>query len=91
MLLPNYLGLCSSQELDAGHQASSALKQNSFGTAIAVSITHTLAMIASGGLVAFAVYQWLGPRFIARSWFNLETVWAMSLIIVGFISMAVLY
>ena len=37
--------------------------------------------------MAFAVYLWLGPAFIARSWFNLETLWAISLVLVGAIGL----
>jgi hypothetical protein len=55
----------------------------SLWTAIAVSIVHAVAMIVSGGIVAFAVYEWLGLRFISKSWFNLDVVWALSLIFVG--------
>ena len=51
--------------------------------AIAVSIVHAAAMIVSGGIVAFAVHEWLGLKFISKSWFNLEVVWALSLILVG--------
>jgi hypothetical protein len=40
-------------------------------------------MIVSGGIVAFAVHEWLGLRFISKSWFKLEVVWALSLILVG--------
>jgi hypothetical protein len=40
-------------------------------------------MIVSGGIVAFAVHEWLGLRFISKSWFNLDVVWALSLILVG--------
>ena len=55
-----------------------------FGTAIAVScLVHATAMIVSGGAVAFAVHEWLGLRFISKSWFNLDVVWALSLIFVG--------
>jgi hypothetical protein len=43
-------------------------------------------MIVSGGILAFAVYEWLGLRFISRSWFNLDVVWALSFIFVGAIS-----
>jgi hypothetical protein len=28
-------------------------------------------------------------RFVARSWFNLETVWAASLVLVGAIALAI--
>jgi hypothetical protein len=59
----------------------------SLWTAIAVSIVHAVAMIVSGGVVAFAVYEWLGLRFISKSWFNLDVVWAQSLIFVGAIGL----
>ena len=40
-------------------------------------------MIVSGGIVAFAVYEWLGLKFISKSWFNLDVLWALSLMFVG--------
>jgi hypothetical protein len=83
MLLPIYLGICSARELDANDSAVAALMGTSLWTAIAVSIVHAVAMIVSGGVVAFAVYEWLGLRFISKSWFNLDVVWALSLIFVG--------
>ncbi|MCX2724337.1 hypothetical protein [Roseibium salinum] len=84
MLVPIYLGLCSTQ--DTGHQAASILMATGFTTALTVSAAHTLAMIASGGLAALAVHEWLGLRFISRSWFNLDVVWAGSLVLVGVVS-----
>ena len=83
MLLPIYLGICAAGEQDAGHKAASALMRGNLETAIAVSIVHATAMIVSGGIVAFAVHEWLGLRFISKSWFNLDVVWALSLILVG--------
>ena len=83
MLLPIYLGLCSANELDAGHGAVAELISNDLGEAIAVSVVHTLTMVITGGLVAWVVFRWVGPQFISRSWFNLDIVWALSLILVG--------
>ena len=57
--------------------------RGNLSTAIVVSIVHAAAMIVSGGIVAFAVHQWLGLRFISKAWFNLDAVWALSLILVG--------
>ena len=48
---------------------------------------HTLAMTLSGGAIAFGVYRWLGLRFLSKSWFNLDLVWALSLVLVGVISL----
>ena len=88
MLLPIYLGICSVGKQDVGHQAAAALMRGSLGTAIAVSFIHATAMIVSGGIVAFAVHEWLGLRFISKSWFNLDVVWALSLIVVGAIGVS---
>ena len=52
-----------------------------------MSLAHTLAMVVSGGAIAYCVYVWLGPKFISRSWFNLDIVWALSLILVGVIGL----
>jgi hypothetical protein len=83
MLLPIYLGLCTAREQDVGHEAAAALMRGSLATAIGVSLVHAAAMILSGGIVALAVYGWLGLQFISKSWFNLDVVWALSLILVG--------
>lgn len=88
MLVPIYLGLCRPEEADAGHRAATALMQVNLATALAVSLAHTCAMIAAGGMVAFAVHEWLGPRVIAKSWLNLEVAWAASLIAVGIAGIA---
>ena len=60
-------------------------------TAIVVALAHTAAMMVSGGLIALAVHEWLGPAFISRSWFNLDAVWALSLVLVGTISLVSLF
>ncbi|TGQ50064.1 hypothetical protein EN836_30925 [Mesorhizobium sp. M1C.F.Ca.ET.193.01.1.1] len=88
MLVPIYLGLCQAGDLDAGHQAGATLMTGNLITAAAVSVVHTAAMIASGGVIAIAVYRWLGPKFVSQSWFNLDIVWAVSLILVGGIGIA---
>jgi hypothetical protein len=50
---------------------------------------HAAAMIAAGGCAAWLVYRHLGLKFVARSWFNLDPVWAVSLILVGAIALAI--
>jgi hypothetical protein len=83
MLVPIYLGLCSASQAGTGDLAASALAAGSFGAALAVAAVHAGAMLLAGGAIAYVVHRWLGPRAIARSWFNLEAGWAMSLILVG--------
>ncbi|MDJ0821312.1 MAG: hypothetical protein QNJ09_05795 [Paracoccaceae bacterium] len=83
MLVPIYLGLCELDELDAGHRAATSLMAQNAGLSLTVALAHTAAMIGSGGVIAYAVHRWLGLKFLSRSWFDLELVWALSLIIVG--------
>ncbi|HTE80847.1 MAG TPA: hypothetical protein VK634_09170, partial [Reyranella sp.] len=86
MLVPIYLGLCQARP-DRGHQAASALIGGDLATALMVSVVHTAAMILTGGLIALLVRAWLGLRFVSRSWFNLDVVWASSLVAVGGLAM----
>jgi hypothetical protein len=88
MLVPIYLGLCRASELDKGHQAAGALINFNLGMAVLTSVVHSASMIAAGGLSAWLVYRYLGLKFMQRSWFNLETTWAVSLILVGAIALA---
>jgi hypothetical protein len=83
MLVPIYLGLCQAYDLDAGHAAAGALMQANLGMAAVVSLVHVAAMVAAGGGLAWLVYRYLGLKFVSRSWFNLDAVWAVSLIVVG--------
>jgi hypothetical protein len=88
MLVPIYLGLCRTSALDAGHEAAGALVEANLSMAMLVSIVHLAAMIAAGGSLAWAVYRYLGLKFVSRSWFNLDATWAASLILVGVAALA---
>ena len=87
MLVPIYLGLCSPEDFDKGHKAASALMGSKLETAFIVAIIHTLAMSFIGAILATLVYFWLGLKFISKSWFNLDSIWAISLILVGAIGL----
>jgi hypothetical protein len=89
MLVPIYLGLCSAAGLDRGHAAAGALIDANLGMAVLVSVVHSGTMIAAGGTLAWLVYRYLGLRFVSRSWFDLDAVWALSLILVGGLSLAI--
>jgi hypothetical protein len=52
------------------------------------SLVHGAAMIAAGGVFAWLVYRHLGLKLVSRSWFNLDTTWALSLVLVGALSLA---
>jgi hypothetical protein len=89
MLVPIYLGLCRGAELDRSHQAASTLINANIGMAVMVAIVHTAAMIGAGGATAWLVFRYLGLRFVSRSWFNLDAVWALSLILVGGVALVI--
>ncbi|MEM9781464.1 MAG: hypothetical protein AAF899_03215 [Pseudomonadota bacterium] len=88
MLVPIYLGICAIEGLDAGHRAAETLMQNGILLAFTVATIHTIAMLSAGGALAWGVYRWLGLRFLSRAWFDLDTVWAASLIAVGALAIA---
>ena len=87
MLVPIYLGMCRVAE-DRGHQAAGVLINANVGMAVLVSIVHCLAMVAAGGLSAWLVFRYLGLKFVAKGWFNLDATWAVSLVLVGALSLA---
>ena len=89
MLVPIYLGLCQASELDKGHEAAGTLINANLGMAVLVSVVHSAAMIAAGGCSAWLVYRYLGLKFVSRSWFNLDVTWAVSLILVGALALAI--
>ncbi|WP_299402427.1 hypothetical protein [uncultured Roseobacter sp.] len=86
MLVPIYLGICAIADTDAGHAAAGVLMASNFNIALAVAASHTLAMTVAGGALAAGMYFWLGLKFLSKSWFNLDVVWALSLILVGVIA-----
>ena len=91
MLVPIFLGIYVGAEsagdmssgMEGGHAAAGTLMAGSVGSALLVSLVHTAAMTLAGGLIATLVYFWLGLKFLSRTWFNLDVVWALSLILVG--------
>jgi len=87
MLVPIYLGLCREVDLDRGHAAAGTLINTNLGMAVLVAVVHATAMITGGGCLAWLVYRHLGLKFVSRSWFNLDTSWAVSLIVVGAIAL----
>ena len=83
MLVPIFLGICAPEDFDAGHEAARTLMGSKIGTAFMVALVHTFAMSLVGAFLATIVYFWLGLKFISKTWFNLDFVWAISLIFVG--------
>lgn len=91
MLVPFMLGLCGTGPSegaagvrDLGHvKVMDFLAQSTVSTAVLVAAVHTLAMMLAGVGMAWAVYRYLGLRFLRRAWLNLDLVWGASLVVAG--------
>ena len=82
MLVPIYLGMNASRP-HVAHVGMHGGNPDGMASVLLVSAVHTAAMVAGGGLVAWLVYRYLGLKFLRKSWFNLEALWALSLILAG--------
>jgi hypothetical protein len=87
MLVPAYLGLCHPSNVGRRHEVAGALINANLGMALLVSVVHATAMISVGGFLAWLVYRYFGLMFVSRSWFNLDAIWAASLVLVGALSL----
>jgi len=88
MLVPFVLRLCLPAEgtgalAQAHDRMADTLARSGVVTALAIAGLHTLAMMAAGLGMAWAVYRWLGLSFLRRTWFNLDVAWASSLVLAG--------
>ncbi|MGE5722607.1 MAG: hypothetical protein ACM3YM_09105, partial [Sphingomonadales bacterium] len=82
LLVPIYLGM-NMPHGHGGHASMAVAAASPLVSAAVVSIVHTLAMMLGGGAMAWAIYRYLGLAFLRAGWFNLEAVWALSLIVAG--------
>jgi len=55
----------------------------SFATGLAAIVAHTAAMLLVAGVIAIAVYEWIGLAFLRRGWINLDLVWVVALLGAG--------
>ena len=83
MLVPIFLGICGYAQEDVGHEAAQALMTTNVRLAFLVAAAHTVAMTVAGAVIAVFIYFWLGLTFLSKTWFNLDVVWALSLVCVG--------
>jgi hypothetical protein len=80
MLVPALIPLCL-----AASPAQELAAAGSLPIALAAVGVHTLAMLAVTGVIALAVYQWLGVAFLRRGWINLDLIWTIALVATGLI------
>ena len=51
------------------------------GTGVMVALLHTVGYLLATGAAALVVYKKIGLRLLRTAWFNLDLVWAASLIL----------
>ena len=53
------------------------------------TLVHTLGYFTVTAAAALLVYQKLGLAMLRRSWFNLDLIWAIALVVTGFVALLV--
>jgi hypothetical protein len=80
MLVPVLIPLCL-----AASPARELTAAGSLPVALAAVGVHTLAMLATTGAIALAVYQWFGLAFLRKGWVNLDLLWTVALVATGLV------
>lgn len=83
MLVPMFLGINGLSGVDTSHGHGNHMMADNIVSAVGVAVVHTLAMLAGAALISTIIYFWLGLKFLSKTWFNLDVVWALSLVVVG--------
>ena len=73
-----------------GHGALAGVAGGSVGLSLFAVTLHTAAMVVTGGVIAWLVYRFAGLALLRRYWVNLDFIWAVMLILVGGIALAML-
>jgi hypothetical protein len=82
MLWPALLPVCLASETGGGI----------YHGAVAVTLAgvgiHTLAMVATTGLLATLVHDWLGLAVLRKAWLNVDALWVSALAVMGVLLLA---
>jgi hypothetical protein len=84
MLLPFFLRnapyMCVSPMLRSQHPVAEAAT---------IVLVHTGSMVAAMGAISILVYRYLGLAILRSAWINLNTIWAIALVVTGLLVLAV--
>jgi hypothetical protein len=89
MLMPLLLGLNSASAAHTAHAADLDIRvilDRAGGFAlldVAAVAVHTAAMFLVMGTIALVVYEKVGLAILRKAWFNLDRIWAGTLIVTG--------
>jgi len=73
----------------AGPHAHHHAASQDAATGVWATLIHTLGYFSVTTLVALLVYQKLGLAMLRRSWFNLDLIWAIALVVTGSVALLV--
>jgi hypothetical protein len=71
------------------HVASALPSDHSTAWMLTAVGVHTLSFFIVTGLVAMLIYQKFGLSLLRKSWFNLDLIWAIALMIAGTVALVV--
>src|SRR5215831_9491087 len=74
--------------LAGSHAHHHAAAQGAAG-GVWATLIHTLGYFTVTAAVALLVYQKLGLALLRQSWFNLDLIWAIALVVTGFVALLV--
>jgi hypothetical protein len=78
MIVPALIPLC----LSASPMREITLSHTAVVSLAAVGV-HTGAMLATTGLIAVAVFQWVGLGILRSAWINIDLIWTVALALTG--------
>ena len=76
MLIPALMPICFGG-------AAMTFRPDTLSLALAGVLLHSAAMLSVTGLIAIAVYEWVGLNILRSSWINFDLVWTLALCATG--------
>ena len=73
----------------AGPHAHHHMAASQSMSGLGATLIHTLGYFAVTAAVALLVYQKFGLQMLRRSWFNLDLIWAIALVVTGLVALVV--
>jgi hypothetical protein len=73
----------------AGPHALHHAASQGAATGVWATLIHTMGYFTVTAAVALLVYQKFGLAMLRRSWFNLDLIWAIALVVTGFVALLV--
>jgi hypothetical protein len=83
MLVPVLLGFSSGHEGHGDHSTHFSGTFDSPVSWLAAVVVHSLGHLLVAALIALLVYEKLGLALLRKTWFNLDLLWMMALLISG--------